>query len=162
MVPLFSELPEARRLQIGQLLEFRAFSPGEIIARQGDHDRGVYMLLQGRIKATFRSSVDDEDDKFLAIMEKVSAAPPPCALNRSFQPPTRRYLAGRGDGRDCSAYWRPAKRNPPCARELHALVFGRQALSTLRAVDSRAVEQPHRAGAGSTKAFHRFGRRGCP
>ena len=93
MVPLFSELPEARRLQIGQLLEFRAFSPGEVIARQGDHDRGVYMLLQGRIKATFRSSVDDEDDKLLSIMEKVSAASQQRILNRPSQQLTRLFFS---------------------------------------------------------------------
>ena len=67
-VPFFSFLDEVERKKLADVASLHGFNAGEMIIREGDPGRSVYVVLSGRVKVFSRDYKGNEFE--LAILEK--------------------------------------------------------------------------------------------
>jgi len=67
-IPFFHPLNEVERRELADTAELHGFSAGEIIIREGDPGRSIYVILNGRVRVFTRDYEGNEEE--LAILEK--------------------------------------------------------------------------------------------
>lgn len=67
-IPFFKPLNEVELRELAKTLELHGFSAGEIIIKEGDPGRSIYVILNGRVRVFTRDYKGDEEE--LAILEK--------------------------------------------------------------------------------------------
>ena len=67
-IPFVHPLNEMERSELADTAELHGFSAGEIIIREGDPGRSIYVILSGRVRVFTRDSEGNEEE--LAILEK--------------------------------------------------------------------------------------------
>lgn len=81
-VPLFSELPREAFVELLERLTFRRFSAGEVILREGDPGRSIFVLASGRARVVKGLGTQEpielavlEDGAFFGEMALLNGAP---------------------------------------------------------------------------------------
>ncbi|MCC6338444.1 MAG: Crp/Fnr family transcriptional regulator [Acidimicrobiia bacterium] len=64
---LFAALPGAVVEELGELVEERSFTRGDLVFRQGDPSESLYVVLEGRVAISTRSS--DGRESVVAVLE---------------------------------------------------------------------------------------------
>ena len=67
-IPFVHPLNEMERSELADTAELHGFSAGEIIIREGDPGRSIYVILSGRVRVFTRDSEGNEEE--LAILEE--------------------------------------------------------------------------------------------
>jgi len=74
-IPLFRNLNESEFRQMTEVLRVRSFSPGEVVIRQGEQSRDLWVVLEGqcevvrRLKNNGSSSNGEGESLVLAVLE---------------------------------------------------------------------------------------------
>jgi CRP-like cAMP-binding protein len=81
-VPLFSELPEDAFLELLERLHFRRFSAGDVVLREGETGKSIYVLASGRVRVVrgYQTRAEVElaqlsDGAFFGEMALLTGAP---------------------------------------------------------------------------------------
>jgi len=69
-VPLFRNVPERQLTQAAAHLEELTCAPGELVARAGEKDRSMFIVMHGTVKATKKRENGEEDENEAVVFEQ--------------------------------------------------------------------------------------------
>jgi CRP-like cAMP-binding protein len=66
-IPLFHGLNETECRQVAEVIQMHSFTAGELIIRQGESSRNLWVLLEGTCEVAKRLSLDDPDSESVVL-----------------------------------------------------------------------------------------------
>jgi CRP/FNR family cyclic AMP-dependent transcriptional regulator len=70
-IPLFHNLNETECRQVAEVIQMHSFSAGEVVIRQGESSRNLWVMIEGECEVAKRVSLDDaaSESVVLAMLE---------------------------------------------------------------------------------------------
>ncbi len=66
-IPLFRDLNETECRQIAEVIQIHSFAAGEIVIRQGESSRNLWVVLEGNCEVAKRIAPDDPDSECVVL-----------------------------------------------------------------------------------------------